>query len=844
MKNKLTPLSVLKVNPDYQLLVRGASIQCTKLDIREAAIPLQPLHLLLIETFLSAKNVTEAFQAFINSDLTKRLMGNVPENAVLSRIAELYSKDILIESPASSVSDSVAITMQSLKKTPVDDVYTGCYITHRNLAIHFAESGFIAKFSDASRDQKISINELFTLLAIGQAQEIEKSDRYKAPHIASEDHWEMIAGFITSGVIVKKQILETEDQTEKVEHESSSTAWQELEPEHNKTPIYFVPHTENHYPLALGLIYTAIQDYEGGDLLDKFQLIPIVYMNAEQFLSGPYKKFGPGVWLFSNYLWSSDTNMALSKHVKKDSKKNVTIHGGPSTPDYEQACEEFFAEHTSVDIAVHAEGEVAIAQILSAMMHSDDHLSYNKQDMSEIAGISFRDKKDGISIVQHTASRTRMADPNIIPSPYMAGVFDHYGSDVEAAIIETNRGCPFGCTFCDWGSAINQKVRRFDMDRVKEEIEWIARNKTKVLWIADANFGMLDRDVEVAQTIIDLKEQYGFPHEVVVNYTKNTTVRLVEIIKIFTEGGIISQGVISIQSMDAKTLEVIDRKNIKLSKYDELRKIFSDLKLPLSTDLMLGLPGTTMTALKNDLQHYIDADVPVKAYPTQLLPNSPMADPDYMRKYEIQTYDDGFLKSTYSYTEEDLIKMKGLYKTFTMADGYGLLRYVIRFLQWEYNIKAIDFIAELMVSIKDNPMQYPLLSYATVFFETEKSIPGGWPLFYGQLKNYILHKYSVSDDSALDTVLKVNAAVMPDEAVTYPMTIHLDHDIIQYFIAQQQKSDDDKPEALHTYAPGELVISDPDGMVNIDAQFLQYDSHQFFWELLSDVSRVRSAFTL
>jgi hypothetical protein len=259
---------------------------------------------------------------------------------------------------------------------------------------------------------------------------------------------------------------------------------------------------------------------------------------------------------------------------------------------------------------------------------------------------------------------------------------------------------------------------------------------------------------------------------------------------------------------------------------------------------MLGLPGTTMTALKNDLQHYIDADVPVKAYPTQLLPNSPMADPGYMRKYEIQTYDDGFLKSTYSYTEEDLIKMKGLYKTFTMADGYGLLRYVIRFLQWEYNIKAIDFIAELMVSIKDNPMQYPLLSYATVFFETEKSIPGGWPLFYAQLKNYILDKYSVSDDSALDTVLKVNAAVMPDEAVAYPMTIHLDHDIIQYFIAQQQKSDDDKPEALYTYAPGELVISDPDGMVNIDAQFLQYDSHQFFWELLSDVSRVRSAFTL
>ena len=844
MKNKLTPLSVLKVNPDYQLLVRGASIQCSKLDIREAVVPLQPLHLLLIQTFLAPKNVTQALETFVASDLTKRLMGNVPENAVVSRIAELYSRGILIESQVPIASGAVAITMQSVAKTSFDTIYTGCYVTHRNLAVHFAESGFIAKFSDASRDRTITINELFTLLAIGQTQEIEKSDRYKAPHIASEDHWQMIAGFIDSGLIVKKQLIETETREQQHDQVSSSTVWQELEPEHGKTPVYFVPHTENHYPLALGLIYTAIQDFQGGKLLEKYQLIPIVYMNAKQLLSGPYKKFGPGVWLFSNYLWSSDTNMSMSRYVKSDSNKNVTIHGGPSTPDYEQACEEFFAEHSSVDIAVHAEGEIAIANVLSALLIDGDQVSYNRDDLSQIAGISFRDDKDGISTVQHTASRTRMADPNIISSPYMTGVFDHYGPDVEAAIIETNRGCPFGCTFCDWGSAINQKVRRFEMDRVKDEIEWIARNKTKVLWIADANFGMLDRDVEIAQTIIDLKEHYGYPHEVVVNYTKNTTIRLVEIIKIFTEGGIISQGVISIQSMDAKTLEVIDRKNIKLSKYDELRKIFSDLKLPLSTDLMLGLPGTTMTALKNDLQHYIDADVPVKAYPTQLLPNSPMADPDYMHKYEIETYDDGFLKSTYSYTEQDLIKMKGLYKTFTMADGYGLLRYVIRFLQWEYDIKAIDFIADLMASVKARPMQYPLLSYATVYFETEKSIPGGWPLFYAQLKGYILNQYPVKDDSALDAILKVNAAVMPDEAIDYPMTIHLDHDIIEYFIAQQQTAEGMQAEPLYTYAPGELVISDPDGMVNIDAQFLQYDSHQFFWELLSDVSRVRSAFTL
>jgi len=42
---------------------------------------------------------------------------------------------------------------------------------------------------------------------------------------------------------------------------------------------------------------------------------------------------------------------------------------------------------------------------------------------------------------------------------------------------------------------------------------------------------------------------------------------LVEIIKIFTAGGIISQDIISIQTTDEKTLEVINRKNIKTEIY-------------------------------------------------------------------------------------------------------------------------------------------------------------------------------------------------------------------------------------------------------------------------------------
>ena len=138
---------------------------------------------------------------------------------------------------------------------------------------------------------------------------------------------------------------------------------------------------------------------------------------------------------------------------------------------------------------------------------------------------------------------------------------------------------------------------------------------------------MYDRDIELSHYIVETLKKYGFPKEVVVNYTKNTTRKLLEIIRTFSSGGIISQAIVTIQTTDAATLKVINRRNIKTEVYDELAEVFADANLPLSTDLMTGLPGITPEAFDRDLQRYFEADVTVKAYPTQLLPNSPMADP-------------------------------------------------------------------------------------------------------------------------------------------------------------------------------------------------------------------------
>ena len=608
-----------------------------------------------------------------------------------------------------------------------------------------------------------------------------------------------------------------------------------------RIPIYFVPHMPNHFPLALGMMYSFITEYGDGALLDRFMPVPIVYSTtARDILTEAYGEYGQGVWLFSNYMWSMGSNLEISAAVKRHNPKNITIHGGPSTPSYEAACASFLARQTSVDIAVHGEGELTIVDLLEALASAN--MRFDRLDL--VNGITYRDisvDADGRASDHfvRTSPRARIQDLNVLPSPYLSGAFDSYMGSVDAAIIESNRGCPFGCTFCDWGSATNQKIRKFDLQRVKDEIEWIGKSKVRVLWVADANFGIYDRDIELARWICDIKKKHGFPKEVVVNYTKNATKRLAVIVELFAANNICSQGVISIQTRDTSTLEVINRKNIKTNKYDDLAEIFRISGLPLSTDLMLGLPGMTVESFKKDLQYFFDKDVTVKAYPTELLPNSPMADPAYIEKFKIEVDQNNFLASSFSYTRDDLHVMNMIYYLFTVADSFSALRYVLRYLSWDHDIVALDYLHKLYNEIVDRPYRYPTLTYVSKVFQYYLNVPGGWQQFYDEIAEFTESQFGVERDSAFDAILYFNETVMPDDALSYPLNVQLNHDIPAYFRDNNlRQSQDRRP--LRSYPPAQVTIHDKYLYGHINYNREQYDSHQIFWELQSPTARIQS----
>ena len=200
---------------------------------------------------------------------------------------------------------------------------------------------------------------------------------------------------------------------------------------------------------------------------------------------------------------------------------------------------------------MHGEGEATFAELLDAL---DGVARPTVRPTSRCCATCPGSRSATATQVVRTGERDRIADLDIIPSPYLTGCSTSRRRRRDRADDHRdNRGCPYGCTFCDWGSATLSRIRKFDLDRVFAELEWCATaQRAARVFCADANFGIFERDVEIAEKVAELKREYGYPKLFESNYAKNTVKHLRQIIEILADAGILAQGMLSLQTMDAE----------------------------------------------------------------------------------------------------------------------------------------------------------------------------------------------------------------------------------------------------------------------------------------------------
>ena len=385
-------------------------------------------------------------------------------------------------------------------------------------------------------------------------------------------------------------------------------------------------------PLSAGILAAVVRaDEELNTAYEVDDWLRFERGNPEQIAEGMGDVDVAG---FSISVWNTEISLAVARALEKRLPNCLIVFGGPSVPDN---AESFLRSNPSVAIAVRGEGERAFAEVLRGGV--DDWARTPGVRMLTRWNEAFTECFHPERYVEVPMQRSK--DLSRLPSPFLTGVFNtilktpyHFNGIWECA-----RGCPYSCTFCDWGSATNAKIAQFPEDRLLAELAWFADHKIDFIYCADANWGILPRDFALTEKIAAQRRERGYPRSFFVNYPKNSTRKIFDLAKMLHDEGLCKGATLSMQSNDPQTLANIKRSNIKLDTYRELQKLYNDAGVPTYTELIVGLPGETLDTFCAGIDAAIDAGASdgVFIYPCRVLPGTEMADPLYRQAHGLVT---------------------------------------------------------------------------------------------------------------------------------------------------------------------------------------------------------------
>ena len=412
-------------------------------------------------------------------------------------------------------------------------------------------------------------------------------------------------------------------------------------------PQYAVEYREetNYWlPYSVGCLWSYVSQFD--HIQQNFELKDLIFRREppDQVLA---RMEEPALAGFSCYLWNEQYCLAMAEKIKKRWPNCVIEFGGAQTSGK-------MLKYDFIDSIIMAEGEENFLVVLERILAREPPLQlYQKKRLQQLD----------------------------VPSPYTSGLFDKILAENPDAIwsmtFETNRGCPYACTFCDWGGVTYSKVKKFDLARVQADLEWAIGKPISYMICADANFGIFkERDVEIARIIKQVAEQSQVD-SVNLQYAKNSTDIVFEIAKII---GNLSRGItVSVQSMNDTTLEAIKRKNLDINNIRHLMQLSEQYGVSTYTEVILGLPLETAETWREGLANILEMGQhsSIDMWFAQLLENSEMAQSASRMQYGIRSivakdYMPQFNANDFREIEEEieLVNQTNTMSTADMVDAY------------------------------------------------------------------------------------------------------------------------------------------------------------------------------
>ena len=366
---------------------------------------------------------------------------------------------------------------------------------------------------------------------------------------------------------------------------------------------------------------------------------PIRVFKYPERLAGALDHDGPpDIIGFSNYVWNSSLSYGFAKAIKRVSPKTIIVFGGPNYPVNRDEQETWLKRWEAVDFVVIKEGELAFARLVETIIRADSDIAAVKRQTPP--SIHFL-AADGTAVLSNTIERIR--DLTQIPSPYATGRLDEFFDGVLLPILQTNRGCPFGCTFCVEGVRYFNKIYRNAESKIDLELDYIGRQMQEArrkggrndLFIADSNFGMYREDLETCRSLAKSRAKYNWPEYINVATGKNAKERVLEASRII-DGALRLSG--SVQSLDRNVLENIQRANISADGLMELALKAGEIGANTYSEIILALPGDSRKAHFETVRTVIEAGFTnVYLFQLMLLPGTDVASNDSKKRWNMVT---------------------------------------------------------------------------------------------------------------------------------------------------------------------------------------------------------------
>jgi radical SAM superfamily enzyme YgiQ (UPF0313 family) len=292
----------------------------------------------------------------------------------------------------------------------------------------------------------------------------------------------------------------------------------------------------------------------------------------------------------SCYVWNIKAMLAAARLIQERDPNVRIVLGGPEAGP--QAADVLRA-HPYIHVVVYSEGEVPFADIVEALQRGDG--------FGAVPGICFRDS-DGAVVDNGSAALVKSLDD--YPSPHLQRYVDYTGRIV---CIETQRGCVFECNFCFYNKDYSLRNRRFDLDRVKEELLLVLGHGPKEIYLMDPVFNLNAARAKEICRFIATHNTGGVPihSEIWAEFVDD------ELASLMRQAGFCMLEV-GLQTTNETALATTERR-LRMQPFTEGLAHLQRHGLRFELQLIYGLPDETRATFRESLNFAMSLDPPTLA---------------------------------------------------------------------------------------------------------------------------------------------------------------------------------------------------------------------------------------